>query len=162
GHRGRAAPHLDELRAGRRVAHGADREARRVLRRAAGGRDRGRRLRDVLAGRGPGVGLPLPGGAVRDTARPLPVARAVRAMFDLSLESMLCSRRSLFMALLLVMPVVFALLFRLLLAAHSPLTGFDLYAVIVALYDIRNVLPLTALFYATSLVADEADGKTLT
>ena len=42
------------------------------------------------------------------------------------------------------------------------LTGFDLYAVIVAVYYVRNVLPLAALFYATSLVADEVEGKTLT
>ena len=38
----------------------------------------------------------------------------------------------------------------------------DLYAVIVALYWIRNVLPLAALFFATSLVADEVEGRTLT
>ena len=31
-----------------------------------------------------------------------------------------------------------------------------------AVYWIRNVLPLAALFYATSLVADEVEGKTLT
>jgi ABC-2 type transport system permease protein len=32
----------------------------------------------------------------------------------------------------------------------------------VAIYWIRNVLPLAALFYATSLVADEVEGRTLT
>jgi ABC-type transport system involved in multi-copper enzyme maturation permease subunit len=83
-------------------------------------------------------------------------------MFDLSLEGMLWSRRSLVMALFLGMPVVFALLFRIIPTAQAQLPGFDLYAVIVAVYYIRNVLPLTALFYATSLVADEVDGKTLT
>jgi ABC-2 type transport system permease protein len=44
----------------------------------------------------------------------------------------------------------------------AELTGFDLYGVIVAVYYVRNVLPLAALFYATSLVADEIEGKTLT
>jgi len=100
---------------------------------------------------------------VRDTTRSLPTARAVRAMFDLSLEGMLWNRRSLVMALLLGLPVVFALVFRVFMIAHVPpsITGLDLYAVIVAIYFIRNVLPLTALFYATSLVADEVDGRTL-
>ena len=32
----------------------------------------------------------------------------------------------------------------------------------VAVYWVRNVLPLAALFYATSLVADEVEGRTLT
>ena len=42
------------------------------------------------------------------------------------------------------------------------LRGFDLYGVIVALYYIRNALPLAALFYAVSLSADEVEDKTLT
>jgi ABC-type transport system involved in multi-copper enzyme maturation permease subunit len=101
---------------------------------------------------------------VRDTSRPLPVPAAARAIFDLTLEGMIWSRRSLLMAVFLGLPVVFALLFRAFLAARLPprLTGFDLYSVIVAIYYVRNVLPLAALFYATSLVADEVEGKTLT
>jgi len=42
------------------------------------------------------------------------------------------------------------------------LTALDLYAQLVAVYYVRNVVPLIALFYATSLVADEVEGKTLT
>ncbi len=101
---------------------------------------------------------------MRDPSRSLPVLPAARAVFDLALEGMVWSRRSLFMALLLGLPVLFAVLFRAVIAAHTPpkLTGFDLYAVIVAVYYVRNVLPLAALFYATSLVADEVEGKTLT
>jgi ABC-2 type transport system permease protein len=101
---------------------------------------------------------------VRDAGRPLPVATAARAVFDLTLEGMVWSRRSLLMAVFLGLPVVFALVFRAFLAARLParITGFDLYAVIVAVYYVRNVLPLAALFYATSLVADEVEGKTLT
>jgi ABC-2 type transport system permease protein len=96
--------------------------------------------------------------------RPVPFLAATRRVFDLALEGMVWSRRSLMMALLLGLPVVFALLYRFGIAAQGPakLTGFDLYAVIVAVYYIRNVLPLAALFYATSLIADEVDGKTLT
>ncbi len=101
---------------------------------------------------------------MRDPSRPLPALPAARAVFDLALEGMVWSRRSLFMAVLLGLPVLFAVLFRVVLAAHLPakLTGFDLYAAIVAVYYVRNVLPLAALFYATSLIADEVEGKTLT
>jgi ABC-2 type transport system permease protein len=94
----------------------------------------------------------------------MPVLAAARAVFDFTLEGMVWTRRSLLMALLLGLPVVFAVLFRAFLAAKMPprITGFDLYAVVVAIYYVRNVLPLAALFYATSLVADEVEGKTLT
>ena len=47
---------------------------------------------DVLAGREPGVGLPLPGEPMRDTTRPLPFFTGARAVFDLSLEGMILSR----------------------------------------------------------------------
>jgi ABC-type transport system involved in multi-copper enzyme maturation permease subunit len=77
---------------------------------------------------------------------------------------MIWSRRSLLMAILLGLPVVLALLYRGVLIARMParITGVDLYAVIIAIYYVRNVLPLAALFYATSLIADEVEGKTLT
>jgi hypothetical protein len=63
------------------------------------------------------------------------------------------------------MPVLLALLYRLALAARwnvEAVTAHDFYAVTVVVYWVRNVLPLTALFYATSLVADEVEGRTLT
>jgi ABC-2 type transport system permease protein len=102
---------------------------------------------------------------MRDTARPLSFAAAARAVFDLSLEGMIWTRRSLLMALLVAAPVAFAILYRVVLVSHTatrPVTPEDLYAVIVAMYWIRNVLPLAALFYATSLIADEVEGRTLT
>jgi ABC-2 type transport system permease protein len=102
---------------------------------------------------------------MRDTSRPLPFATAARAVFDLSLEGMVWTRRSLLMALLVAAPVAFAILYHVVLVTKTPtrpVTPQDLYAVIVALYWIRNVLPLAALFYATSLVADEVEGRTLT
>jgi ABC-type transport system involved in multi-copper enzyme maturation permease subunit len=100
---------------------------------------------------------------VRDVTRPLPFLAGARGVFDLALEGMVWSRRSLMMALLLGLPLAFALVYRFALLAHLParLTGFDLYAVVVAVYYVRNVLPLAALFYATALVADEVEGKTL-
>jgi ABC-type transport system involved in multi-copper enzyme maturation permease subunit len=77
---------------------------------------------------------------------------------------MVWSRRSLLMALFLGLPVVFGILYRVMLVTRlSPrVSPFDLYAAIVAVYYVRNLLPLAALFYATALIADEVDGKTLT
>ncbi len=102
---------------------------------------------------------------MRDTSRPLPFKAAARAVFELSFEGMIWTRRSLLMAALVALPVAFAVFYRLVLAAKAnlqPITPQDLYAVIVSMYWIRNVLPLAALFFATSLVADEVEGRTLT
>ncbi len=102
---------------------------------------------------------------MRDTSRPLPFARGARAVFDLSLEGMVWSRRTLLMGLLVGLPVLVAVVYRVILATHPAarmLPASDLYAVIVAVYWIRNVLPLVALFFATALVADEVEGRTLT
>jgi len=101
---------------------------------------------------------------MRDTAQPLPFLPAARGVFTLSLDAMVWSRRSLMMAVLLGAPVLFALVYRVFLAAKLPqqLSGFDLYGIVIAFYYVRNVLPLAALFYATALIADEVEGKTLT
>jgi ABC-2 type transport system permease protein len=102
---------------------------------------------------------------MRDTSRPLPFLPAARSVFDLALDSMVWSRRSLIMGVFLGLPMVVAIVFRVVLATHPDariVPPFDLYAVLVAVYWIRNVLPLAALFYATSLIADEVDGRTLT
>jgi len=96
--------------------------------------------------------------------RPLPFGRAAREVFTLSLEGFVWGRRTALMALLLGLPLAFAVLYRLVLVAKLParVTGFDLYGVLVAIYDVRNVVPLCALFFAASLVADEVEGRTLT
>jgi ABC-2 type transport system permease protein len=101
---------------------------------------------------------------MRDTSRPVPFLLSARRIFDLTLEGMVWSRRSLMMAILLGLPVLFALAYRFAIVPQGPpkITGFDLYGVIVTVYYIGKVLPLAALFYATSLIADEVDGKTLT
>jgi ABC-2 type transport system permease protein len=101
---------------------------------------------------------------MRDTSRPLPFVPAARGVFGLTLEGMVWSRRSLLMAVLLGLPVLLAVLYRVALAAKTAarFSGFDAYGTLVALYYVRNVLPLAALFYATALVADEVEGKTIT
>jgi ABC-2 type transport system permease protein len=99
-----------------------------------------------------------------ELAPPLPLLRGAREVFALSLEGFVWSRRSLLMGILLGLPLVFGILYRAVLVARLParVTGLDLYGIIVAIYDVRNVLPLCALFFAASLIADEVEGKTLT
>jgi ABC-2 type transport system permease protein len=112
------------------------------------------------AGAPPGPAAPAPS---RDLDRPVPFLRAMSAVFNLSLEGMVWSRRSLLMVLLLALPAVLALLFRVFVTRLPPrVSAFDFYGVVIAFYYVRNALPLVALFYATALIADEVDGKTIT
>jgi ABC-type transport system involved in multi-copper enzyme maturation permease subunit len=93
----------------------------------------------------------------------VPFLRAARAVFDLSLEGMIWSRRSLLMVLLLGLPAPLALIFRTFITRLPPRVGaIDFYGVVIAFYYVRNALPLAALFYATALIADEVEGKTIT
>jgi ABC-type transport system involved in multi-copper enzyme maturation permease subunit len=108
--------------------------------------------------------LAAPASQARDTSRPLPFRASARAVFELALEGMALSRRSLLMALLAALPIALALAYRAFLASGSgvpAITPRDLYAFVVVWYWIRNVLPLMALFHATSLIADEVEGRTL-
>ena len=104
------------------------------------------------------------GAAPPAPTRPVPFARSARAVFDLALEGMLWSRRSVAVVVLLSLPVLFGVLYRVLLAARLParITAADLYGVVVAFFYVRNALPLVALFYASSLIADEVESKTIT
>jgi ABC-2 type transport system permease protein len=106
---------------------------------------------------------------MRETSRPLPFLPTVRGVFGLALEGMVWSRRSIFMAVLLGLPMLFALIYRVAQGAGTAVrsSGFDLYGQIVAFYYVRmallpGVLPLAALFYATALVADEVEDRTIT
>jgi ABC-2 type transport system permease protein len=102
--------------------------------------------------------------SARDTSRPLPLLLASRRVFGLAVDAMLLSRRSLLMAGLLSLPLAFALLYRIAIAAKLPpdTSGLDLYGLVVALYYVHNVVPLAALFFASALVADEVEARTLT
>jgi hypothetical protein len=101
---------------------------------------------------------------VRDAERPVGFRRAARTVFDLALDQMLWSRKCLAVVLALALPIVFAVAYRVALAARFPrhLTALDLYGWIVAVYLLGHVLPLTALFYATSMVSEEVEAKTIT
>jgi ABC-2 type transport system permease protein len=99
----------------------------------------------------------------RDVTRPVPFLRAVKAVFDLSLEGMVWSRRSLLMVALLFGPALLAVAVRIALTRLPPRVGaFDLYGLMIAFVYVRNALPLAALFYGTALISDEVEGKTIT
>ena len=109
------------------------------------------------------MSAPLPGPAPAH-AHPVPFLRSATAVFDLALEGMLWSKRSLAVLVLLLLPVLFGVLYRVLLAARvsTRITAADLYGVVVAFFYVSNALPLVALFYASSLIADEVESKTIT
>ncbi len=102
---------------------------------------------------------------MRDMGRPLPFATAARAVFNLSLDSMVWTRRSLMMGIFVGLPLVVAIVFRAILVTRPEahlVAPFDFYTYVIAVVWISNVLPVCALFYATSLIADEVDDRTLT
>ena len=109
----------------------------------------------------PPPSAPVAGG--RDLSRPVPFLRAAKAVFDLSLEGMVWSRRSLLMVALLFGPALLAVAVRIALTRLPPRVGaFDLYGLMIAFVYVRNALPLAALFYGTALISDEVEGKTIT
>lgn len=105
----------------------------------------------------------MSGTSGRDTIRPVPFLQAVRAAWALSFESLLWSRRSFFVGLLLMFPALFAVLYRVarLADVSTRTSGLDVYGMLVSHFFIANALPLAALFYATALVAEEVEGRTL-
>jgi ABC-2 type transport system permease protein len=99
----------------------------------------------------------------REQDRPVPFWPAARSVFGLALDEMVWSRRSAVMGGLLALPVLLAAIYRIVLTTRLPrVSAFDLYGSVIAVYYIRNLLPLAALFYAAALIADEVEGKTLT
>jgi ABC-type transport system involved in multi-copper enzyme maturation permease subunit len=120
--------------------------------------------------------------ALPTTARPLPpapgyISSAVR-IFDLSLYEMLWSRRTIFMALIVGVPVFISLVIRLLVALGLPLfeshevrgdintsirmTGPAIFGMMIWVLYLRFIVPVLGVFYGTSLMADEVEDKTIT
>ena len=91
-------------------------------------------------------------------------------VFDLSLGEMLWSRRTVFMALVVGLPVLLAAIIRLLYELGAPdfrvnnimLTGPVIFGLMIWMFFVRFSVPVLAVFYGTSLIADEVDDKTIT
>jgi ABC-type transport system involved in multi-copper enzyme maturation permease subunit len=95
---------------------------------------------------------------------------AAARIFDLSLARMLWSRGTVFMALLVGLPVLLSLLVRGIQALGAPamriegqiVTGPTIFGFMVWWIYLRFVVPVLALYYGTALVADEVEDKTIT
>jgi ABC-type transport system involved in multi-copper enzyme maturation permease subunit len=91
-------------------------------------------------------------------------------VFDLSLNQMLWSKRTIFMVLVVGLPVVLAVAIRLLVALGAPtprmqshvVTGPIIFGLMIWAFFIRFSVPVLAVFYGTSLIADEVEDKTIT
>jgi ABC-type transport system involved in multi-copper enzyme maturation permease subunit len=112
------------------------------------------------------------------TSRPIPAAPGYLAsslrIFDLSVGEMLWSRRTIFMALVVIAPVLIALFVRFLVALGAPLldgeaggtsvrmTGPAIFGLMIWVFYLRFTVPVLGVFYGTSLIADEVEDKTIT
>jgi len=92
-------------------------------------------------------------------------------IFDLSLAQMLWSRRSVFLALLITVPVTLAALIRFAVAVEPAalplingqrLNGAALFGLMIWFLYMPFIIPVLGVFYGTSLIADEVDDKTIT
>ena len=91
-----------------------------------------------------------------------PLWGGARDMFYIAIERMLPRPRSFWVFMLLALPVFFGALLRIYPPKGLPLTGFELYGMVVALFFVRNLLPLVALLFGSALISDAVDSKTLT
>ena len=95
---------------------------------------------------------------------------AALLIFDLSLARMLWSRGTVFMGLLVGLPVLLSVLVRVIQALGAPdmrvegqiVTGPTIFGFMVWWIYLRFVVPVLALYYGTALVADEVEDKTIT
>ncbi len=91
-------------------------------------------------------------------------------IFDLSIGQMLWSRRTIFMALVVGVPVIIAAVLRVLFelgmpvmrAGQTRIGGGVMFGLMMWGFFVRFAVPVLAVFYGTSLIADEVEDKTLT
>lgn len=98
------------------------------------------------------------------------VLYAALRIFDVSLGEMLWSRRTVFMALVVGLPVVIALVVRLLTSLGAPamrvnsvaIDGPTIFGLMIWGFYLRFIVPVLGVFYGTALIADEVEDKTIT
>lgn len=98
------------------------------------------------------------------------LATASLRVFEISLGEMLWSRRTIFMGLVVGLPVVMALVVRLFdLAGASGIRvnnmavdGPFIFGLMIWAFFVKFSVPVLGVFYGTSLVADEVEDKTIT
>ena len=91
-------------------------------------------------------------------------------VFDVSISEMLWSRRTVFMGLVVGLPVLIAVAVRLLIEMGAPLGrvnnvtlgGPTIFGLIMWAIFVQFCVPVLGVFYGTSLIADEVEDKTIT
>jgi ABC-2 type transport system permease protein len=114
--------------------------------------------------------MSLPNQPNRPPRRAPSFLSATLRVFDLSLGQMLWSRRTIFMALVVLGPVVIALFLRFIMTVSTgtmrinnvPVDAVSIFGVMIWFFYLRFTVPVLALFYGTALIADEVEDKTIT
>ncbi|MDQ3169738.1 MAG: ABC transporter permease [Acidobacteriota bacterium] len=91
-------------------------------------------------------------------------------VFDLSLGQMLWSRRTIFMLLVVGVPVLLALVVRFIDSMSSSamqvngvsMDGPAIFGMMIWMFFVRFTVPVLSIFYGTALIADEVEDKTIT
>jgi ABC-2 type transport system permease protein len=91
-------------------------------------------------------------------------------IFDMSVSQLLWSRRTVFMALAVTVPVAIALIFRVvdsmgisaLRVNRMPVGGTVMFGGLIWLLYLRFIVPVLGAFYGTSLISDEVEDRTIT
>jgi ABC-type transport system involved in multi-copper enzyme maturation permease subunit len=91
-------------------------------------------------------------------------------VFDFSLSQMLWSRRTIFMLLVVGVPVILALVVRAIDAMSGSsmqvngvaMDGPAIFGMMIWMFFVRFSVPVLSIFYGTSLIADEVEDKTIT
>ena len=97
------------------------------------------------------------------------LSAAVR-IFELSLGEMLWSRRTIFMGLVVGLPVLLALVIRLfelvgttgVRVNNLAVDGPGVFGLLIWAFFLKFSIPVLGVFYGTSLIADEVEDKTIT
>ena len=91
-------------------------------------------------------------------------------IFDVSLGEMLWSRRTIFMGLVVGLPVLLATVVRIITSLGAPgmrlngmaVDGPTMFGLMVWAFYLRFSIPVLGVFYGTALIADEVEDKTIT
>jgi ABC-type transport system involved in multi-copper enzyme maturation permease subunit len=95
---------------------------------------------------------------------------AALRVFDLSLGDMLWSRRTIFMLLVVGLPVLMAIVVRMIetlggqafTVERTHVSGPAIFGFMIWMFFVRFSVPVLGVFYGTSLIADEVEDKTIT
>jgi ABC-type transport system involved in multi-copper enzyme maturation permease subunit len=95
---------------------------------------------------------------------------AALRVFDVSISEMLFSRRTVFMGLVVGVPVLIAVAVRILIELGAPLGrvnnvtlgGPTIFGLMIWAIFVQFCVPVLGVFYGTALIADEVEDKTIT